>query len=151
MKKKIVSRILPGFLSGVSIGYFISIIFSMIFAKGYYSPCVPSFVDSLGNEITAVLLQTLLTGVLGVTFSVSQLIWELEHWSLFRQSATYLLITSIVMLPTAFILQWMEHSLIGFLSYASIFVFIFLFIWLIQYNIYKHQILQINERIQAKK
>lgn len=40
-------------------GYIITIIVSMIWAQGYYSACVPSLIEAMGNEINAVILQTI--------------------------------------------------------------------------------------------
>ena len=57
MKKKIFFRILSGFFIGLSIGYLITIILSLIWGKGYYSPCVPELIGITGSEIKAVLLQ----------------------------------------------------------------------------------------------
>ena len=59
MKRKILLRGMLGFPIGVAIGYFITIIISLIWAGGYYSPCVPDLISIMGNEIYAVLLQAL--------------------------------------------------------------------------------------------
>lgn len=108
---------LSGFPLGVAIGYFITIISSLIWAKGYYSPCLPELVVMMGNEINAVLLQALLCGILGSGVAAISVIWELENWGIVKQTGIYFLTISIIMLPIAYTLHWMEHSLKGVVIY----------------------------------
>ena len=110
MKKKIFYRALIGFPIGISIGNLIMILISLGWANGYYSPCVPDLITAMGNEINAVIIQTVLCGLLGSGFSVSSVIWEIEHWSIVKQTGLYFLIISVIMLPIAYFMYWMEHS-----------------------------------------
>ena len=55
MLKKIISRGLFGFPLGLSIGYTFTIITSLIWADGYYVPCMPELVEMVGSEIGAVM------------------------------------------------------------------------------------------------
>lgn len=148
MFKKICLRGLIGFPLGISIGYVITIITSLIWGQGYYSPCVPIFIEMVGSEIVAVIIQTLLTGILGLSFAVSSIVWEMEEWSITKQTAIYFLITAISMFPIAYLTGWMEHSLLGFVIYFGVFVIIFVIIWIIQYFIWKEKIRKINQQIR---
>lgn len=139
-----------GFPLGLAIGYFITIIISLILANGYYSPCVPELTDAVGSEINAVLLQTLLFGILGSGFAAASVIWEIDNWSLVKQTGIYFLIISIIMMPTAYVLYWMEHSLKGALSYFGIFFIIFAVIWIVQYFISKRIVKKLNETLYMK-
>jgi len=125
MKKKIIMRSLLGFPIGIAIGYLITILTSLVWAKGYYSPCVPELISVMGNEINAVILQTVLCGILGTGFAANSIIWEMDNWSLVKQTGIYFSIIAAVMLPTAYFAYWMEHSVIGFVIYFGIFIFIF--------------------------
>ncbi|MCM1047930.1 MAG: DUF3021 domain-containing protein [Clostridiales bacterium] len=147
MKKKIFLRSLSGFPLGVTIGYFITIIISLIWAGGYYSPCVPELVDVMGNEINAVILQAVLCGVLGMGFGGSSVIWEIEDWGIAKQTGIYFLIVALVMMPIAYVTFWMEHSMKGALSYFGIFAAIFVIVWIIQYTIFRHTIKKMNENL----
>jgi len=148
--KKVFQRGLLGFPLGVFIGYVITIVISLFFADGYYSPCVPTLVDEFGSEIGAVIFQTLLCGLMGVSFSAASLIWDKENWSILKQTAIYFLITSITILPIAYVTHWMEHSVSGFLVYVGIFTAVFVFIWGIQYCIWKQKIKAINKKIDER-
>lgn len=149
MKKKIMLRCALGFPIGITIGQMISIVISLIWAKGYYAPCVPELATAMGNEINAVILQTALCGLLGIGFSGSSIIWEIEHWNLVKQTGIYFLIVSAFMMPIAYFTYWMEHSLIGFLSYLGIFTLIFVIIWVIEVTIGRKNIRKMNENLQS--
>ncbi len=147
MKKKIFLRGAFGFPIGITIGYIITIITSAIWADGYYSPCVPELISTTGSEINAVILQALLSGLLGMGFAASSVIWEMENWSIVKQTGIYFGIVSVIMMPVAYFLYWMEHSVMGFLSYFGIFVFIFIIIWLIQFFTGRRIVKRLNENL----
>ena len=148
MKKKLLLRGALGFPIGIAIGYVITICISLVWAGGYYSPCVPELAEALGSEIGAVALQALLCGLLGVGFAASSVIWEMESWSLVRQTGVYFFIISLIMLPIAY---WMEHSVAGVLGYFGVFVLIFAVIWGIQFAIGKRNVKKMNEKISEEK
>lgn len=147
MKKKIILRGLLGFPIGISIGYLITIGISLVWAKGYYAPCVPELIDIMGKEIYAVILQAFLCGLLGVGFGGASIIWEMEDWSVVKQTGIYFIIISIIMMPITYLTYWMEHSLKGFLSYFGVFILIFMIIWLIQFLRGKQNVKKLNENL----
>lgn len=151
MKKKVFLRALLGFPLGISIGYIVTILISMVHANGYYSPCVPSLVDAMGSQINAVAFQAVLSGLLGAVFAASSVIWEIEDWSIAKQTGIYFALTALTIMPIAYFARWMEPTLKGFLSYFGIFVLIFVVIWLIQYLFWKNKINQMNQEILNKK
>lgn len=150
MKKKIILRVVSGSIIGIAIGYIISILISLIWAKGYYSPCVPELKAVMGNEINAVLFQTVLCALLGAGFSVASLIWQKESWSLVKQTGIYFVVISVIMLPVAYLTYWMEHSVAGFFSYFGIFAFIFVIVWLVQFAVAKQTVKKMNEKLNNK-
>lgn len=147
MKKKWIARAALGFPIGVTIGYFISILISLIWAEGYYAPCVPELIETAGNEIRAVLLQAVLSGVLGAGFAASSVIWEMESWGLAKQTGVYFIAISLIMLPIAYVTYWMEHSVQGFLSYFGIFVLIFVIIYVIELFVGKRIVKRMNDKL----
>lgn len=151
VKKKIVLRSILGIPVGIAFGYLITIFISLVSANGYYSPCVPELISVTGNEINAVVLQTFLCGLLGIGFAASSVIWEIENWSIVKQTGIYFIIISVIMLPIAYSLYWMEHSIIGFFGYWGIFILIFAFIWIIQFVIGKHNVRKMNENLHNVK
>lgn len=150
MKKKILRRSISGFSIGLSIGYVITIIISLIWANGYYSPCVPELTAIMGSEINAVLFQAFLCGILGMGFSLASLIWEIESWGIVKQTGIYFLVVSVIMMPIAYITYWMDHSVKGILSYFGVFAVIFAMIWIIQYIRAKHNVKKLNTILLKK-
>ena len=85
--------------------------------------------------------------MLGAVFGGISVIWEMESWSLVKQSLIYFLIASVAMLPIAYLAHWMEHSLKGFLMYFGIYLGIFVVTWMTQYIIWKIKIKKMNQKL----
>lgn len=150
MKRKIFLRSILGFPLGVAMGYLITIIISLVWADGYYSPCVPGLTVAMGSEINAVLLQALLCGILGMGFAAASVVWEMEDWGIIKQTGIYFLIGSVIMMPVAYVTYWMDHSPEGFLSYFGIFATIFAVVWVIQYTVGRRNVRKMNEALHKK-
>lgn len=146
-KKKIIKRFALGFPLGITIGYLITIAISLVWGGGYYSPCVPALVSTMRNEINAVLLQAFLSGLLGAGFAAASVIWELENWSVVKKTGIYFGIASVLMLPIAYFLYWMEHSVTGFFSYFGIFALIFILIWAMEFIIGRYTVGKLNAHL----
>ena len=148
MKRELFNRIFIGLLVGIVISYFITIGISLVIGDGTYYPCVPSLTERFGDEVTAVILQTMLSAILGAGFAGCSLIWEKDEWSLLKQTSIYFLIVSVLMMAVAYICEWMEHSVKGVLSYFAIFLAIFIVVWVVQYFIWKVRISKIKKGIE---
>ena len=147
MKKKIIKRGLFGIPPGITMGYFITILISLGGKTGYYTPCVPELIAIMGNEINAVILQTVFCGILGAGFAASSAVWEMDSWSIVKQTGIYFAIISVIMLPIAYFAYWMEHSVVGFLIYFGIFTLCFVIIWVIQFGIGRYNVRKMNEKL----
>lgn len=148
MKKELLFRLFIGFLGGVVLSYFITIAISLNIGDGNFYPCVPGLTERFGNEVTAVVIQTVLSAILGAGFAGCSLIWEKDEWSLLKQTGIYFLIASVLMMTVAYVCEWMEHSVKGVLSYFGIFLGIFIVVWLVRYMIWKVRISKIKEGLQ---
>lgn len=144
MKKKIIMRGLFGLPTGIAIGFVITLIISDCIGNGSFYPVTPELIDTMGNELNAVILQTVLCAIMGVGFAAASVIWELDSWSLAKQSGVYFMIISVVMLPIAYVTNWMKHTILGVLSYVAIFAAIFVVVWLSQYLLWKRKIKKMN-------
>ena len=151
MKKQILLRGMLGFPLGLAMGYLITIFISLTVSDGRYYPCVPELAAVMGNEINAVLLQAVLCGILGAGFGACSVIWQIESWGILKQTGIYFSIISVIMLPTAYVSYWMEHSLKGILSYFGIFVLIFLTFWIVQYAAARHNVRKMNETLYSRR
>ncbi len=151
MKKKVVFRGMQGFPIGIAIGYIITICISLGWANGDYVPCVPELITATGSEIKAVTLQAFLCGVLGSGFAASSAIWEMENWGILKQTGVYFSVISVIMLPIAYFSYWMEHSVMGFLSYFGIFALIFAVFWVFGWISGKRNVSKMNKKLQNAK
>ncbi len=150
MRKTILMRGLLGFPLGMALGEVIAVAGSLFWGHGDYVPCVPQFVEAMGNEIYAVALQTFLCGIIGAVFAMASVIWEIDKWSIAKQTGIYFVLTAAAMMPVAYITGWMEHSTIGVVTYFGIFVIIFVVVWMIQYSVIKCNIRKMNETLHKK-
>lgn len=146
MKKKIILRGIWGFPVGMAIGYAITILISLGWGEGYYYSCTPELVEAMGSEINAVLVQALLTGLIGLGSAAGSVVWETE-WGLVKQTGIYFCIESVLLMPTAYVLYWMEHSVGGFLSYFGIFMMIYVAIWMTEFAVNKALVKRMNENL----
>lgn len=150
MFKKVMQRAFLGFPMGVFIGYTITVLISLFLPDGSYSPVVPSLTQSMGSELNAVILQYLLSGVLGAGAAAGSVVWEIESWSTLKRTLVHLVITSVLMFPIAYLNHWMEPTIAGIASYVLIFVVIYTIIWLAQYFFWMRRVRQINQRLENK-
>ena len=143
-------RSLLGAPLGLALGYGISIVISLIMGRGIYYPAAPALEMSLGGELRAVVVQALTMMVYGMVWAGSSVIWEMDNWSILRQTVTHLVITSLVTLPIAYFLHWMDHTLGGVLLYFGIFFLIYFVIWWSQYSTMKKRVEQFNAKVKEK-
>ncbi len=143
-------RALLGFPIGVAIGHSISLLGSFVWGQGQFYPCVPAFEQTVGQPLTALALQTLLCGLLGSVFAACSLVWQVERWSLLRQTVWFFCPSALAMLVVAYLCFWMEHSLAGVLSYLAVYILIFAAIWGLQYLGWKRRIAAMDRRVRQR-
>ena len=151
MKKKLIGRGLLGFPLGIAIGFIITVFISACIGDGSFYPVTPQLVEAMGSELNAVVLQAVLCGLMGAGFALASVIWEMESWSLAKQSGIYFAIACVLMLPIAYVANWMRHDVAGILSYVGIFVAIFLLAWIVQSILWKGKVKRLNEKISKTK
>ena len=148
MKKKMIQRGLLGFPLGIAIGFVITVIISICIGDGFFHPVNPELVNKMGSELNAILIQTGLSGIMGTGFAMASVIWEIDSWSLAKQSGVYFAIACVIMFPISYFANWMPHSTGGILSYVGIFVAIFVITWLVQYFVWKRKVKRMNDRVR---
>lgn len=150
MKKKALLRGLLGVPLGMAMGYLITIVISLGWGQGQYVACMPELTALAGSEAGAVAIQAALCGVLGAAFAMCSVIWDMERWSLLKQSAIYFAITALAMLPVAWVCGWMDHSAGGVALYTGIFAGIFAVAWVTQYMLWRGKIRRLNRRVHEE-
>lgn len=151
MKKKLLGRGLKGFPLGVAIGFVITVIFSIFIGDGSFYPVTPELISTTGSELLAVIVQTVLCGAMGTGFAMASVIWEIDSWSLAKQSGIYFSIVCVITFPIAYVANWMDHSIKGILCYVGIFIAIFVFAWIARYFAWRSKIKKMNDSVEKSK
>ena len=55
------------------------------------------------------------------------------------------------MMPVSYLLNWMEHSIAGIVSFFLVFLVIFVVIWITMYLIWRRRIRALNRDVQNRK
>lgn len=147
LKKEAVKRAIMGFIYGVFIGQTILIIESLFMRDGNFYPVAASLVDLAGTKIAAVIIQYFLTGIIGTTFAATTVIFEMDSWSLLRQTILHFIITSIVMYVAGFLCGWFPHKLSSTLIWFGIFIVIYVIFWISFSSYYKNKVKKMNEAL----
>ena len=90
MKKQVILRGLFGAPIGLFITTAIAIGISYSVGNGNFYPVAPALAEHCGSELNAVFFQTVMSLLYGAVFGGASAIWEMERWSLLRQTVTHL-------------------------------------------------------------
>lgn len=138
--KKITLRGLFGIPIGIAIGATIALIINHIIAGNAPDPMY----TSLRYFTTSYFV----SAVIGVTFAVSSLIWDIERWSLLKQTVIHFLITSIILLICAILAKWIMIKMQEILAFLGIFVVIYIIIFISQYFFERKQVEKVNKELE---
>ena len=147
IKKAIIKRAILGFIYGVFIGQTILILESLMMRDGNFYPVATSLVNLAGTKIGAVIIQYFLTGLLGTTFAATTVIFEMDNWSLIRQTLLHFIITSIVMYIAGFLCGWFPHTVVSTLIWFGVFIVVYVIFWVCFSMYYKNKVKKINEAL----
>ena len=150
MKKKMLIRCAFGAPMGLAITMFITIMISAIIGDGKFYAVPPMLIEDWGGELNAVMIQSVCAMIFGAAWAVADLFWEMDNWTLLRQTITHLLLISLSALPISWFMHWMPRTLGGVLIYFGIFFGIYLVIWVAQYLSMKKRIRQMNEKCREE-
>ena len=106
MKKQIFLRSLLGAFVGCFIGVVIIVCISLAIGGGDMHVATPALLAQVGSEVGAFSLQMAAAMLIGAIWSGASVIWEVERWSLLRQTLTHFLLCSVVCLPIAWAMGW---------------------------------------------
>lgn len=149
MKKKILQYSLTGAPIGVLISLIITIAFSLCFGNGEYLPAPPELIAMCeGNETTAVIVQTVCSLIIGAIFGGAAVIWQIEKWSLLKQTLSHFAIITIPSFVLGYVVYWIPHRFRGAALYICDFFAAYAIVWLVNYFPMKAKIKKFNKRLQ---
>lgn len=142
--KKAILRGLLGIPVGVFISTTIGLIISLIYGK---LSVIPSVNETL-NPLSAYTIQYVVSVIIGFAFGSA--IFEVDRWSIAKQTTIHFLLTSIVFLPCAVLAGWVASDLLSIVIYFAIFIFIYVVIWISQYFTWKNKITKLNKELKNR-
>lgn len=149
MKKKILLRSLVGAPIGVTVSLIITIIFSLCLGQGEYFPAPHELIDWCGgNETTAVIVQMICSLFVGAVCGGSSVIWEIEKWSLLKQTLIHFAVIAFPFFGIGYVMNWMPHYLYGALGYVGGFIAVYIIMWLSIYFSVKSKIEKMNKQLR---
>lgn len=147
MYKEVLRRCAVGAVFGVTLSQLIAIIISLCIADGTFYAVVPRLTERMNSEVSAAIVQTVCSFLYGAVFGGMSMIWELDNWSILKQTVVHFSVVSVVTMPIAYVTEWMHHSILGAIIYFAIFGVSYLFIWLSQYIAIKKRIDEMNKKV----
>lgn len=148
MIRKILTRSAISAPVSIVVNQLITLIVSIIIGDGRYFPVTPGFAALFENELTPVVLQILLIGLIGAVFAGSSVIFDIDEWSFLKQGVVHLLITSAVFIPV-YMLCWRPVNFASVLAFAGTWLFVYGCTWFSRYLAWRHSIRRLNSRIQS--
>ena len=95
------------------------------------------FCENCGKNLTDV----------GTTFAATTVIFEMDNWSLIRQTLLHFIITSIVMYIAGFLCGWFPHTVVSTLIWFGVFIVVYVIFWVCFSLYYKNKVKKINEAL----
>lgn len=148
MKKKLLLRSLLGAPIGVTISMIITIIFSLSMGHGEYFPAPHELTDWCGNETTAVIVQLICSLFIGAVGGGSSVIWEIENWSLLKQTLVHFAVLAVPFFGVGYVMNWLPHYLVGAIGYVAAFILVYVIMWFSIYFSIKSKVKKMNKQLQ---
>ena len=138
--KRLLKYILIGFVSGAVVGNVI-----VILSVGWGNfPCSAAFIERIGSKAGALILQTLLSGLIGVAGIGGMLLYETDL-PLAAAPVIHFTMIEAVFIPTALFLEWIPPVLRDIAIMTALMLVPFIIIWLIMFLRYKRIVKELNE------
>ena len=144
--KKIVGLTLAGACIGITIGTSIELIFSSLYSSSY-SPGVPEFLNSFGNENVAALIERLIYAAYGIISSFAGLLYRNETRPIALNTAMHFGIVLICGIAAGSYLKWWGSSL-DMIGVIITIVLIYLLIWLFNWLVARVEVKKMNQKLQ---
>ena len=151
-EKRIILKSIIGFIMGIVVGLLITAIAFMFGENKEIVIVSPEFAQSIGNTALAFVIQSVLTGMLGVAGYGGSELYRIESWSLLRSTLTHFIIVISLFFVIAFTLKWIVISDIpAMLIMLGSYVAVYFIIWLVSYLKVNHQVRDINTGLEKMK
>ncbi len=150
--KRIFKKCIIGFIAGILFGLIITIVFSILTPGGRISFVNPEFTNEIGNMPVALLIQSVLTGLLGLVGYGGSEVYSVENWSITKATLIHFGAVIVVFFAIGFALHWMRvDDGLAILIMLGIYIFVYTVLWIIQYLRVKSQVRDLNSGLEKMK
>ena len=136
---------------GIAIAQIIALAVSIAAGTGEYYLVPPETAEYMGSELAAVTLQTCLCALLGFIWGMLSVIWQIETWSLLKQSLVFFVLGMTATLATEYFCGWIDLNWLSLLRFIGIFSAIFVVIWIALYKFICTKIRKMNDALKDKR
>lgn len=155
MWKKSVSRGVVSFALCVTVNILVLMIKTMSTVKmtgdaQAMPELVPEYAAFFDNPFMALMVQTLLCGLIGFAFGCCSVIMEIAKWSMVRQAVVHFLLTACVWVPVSIFCWGLGRYLISFISVFLSMVFTYTVVWTCQIIICRREVARINAQLMQR-
>lgn len=137
-KKEFIKRGLLGSTIGVFINQTI-LVFIILFSDKEYV-----------TDNNQVIFQYIISILVGIVFSAGSVIFEIEEWSLLRQTTTHFVLMSTVFFIAAYYAGWMPKDTLGISLFVVFFLLIYVIMWFLFKSYWDKKIKEVNEELRRK-
>ena len=108
---------------------------------------VPEYAAHFENPFMALMVQTLLCGLIGFAFGCCSVIMEIARWSMVRQAVVHFVLTACVWVPVSIFCWGLGKYWISLMCVFLGMLFTYAVTWTCQILICKREVARINERL----
>lgn len=146
--KKLIIRLIVGFVVGAGIGDLIAFLLSAL--SGGDGIVAAELVTKTGTA-GAIILQTFLSGVLGLVSIGGMLLYEIDKWSLAKATVVHFVSISACFVGSSLILHWFPLQFAYYAISVGAMTVGFFIIWLCMYLAWKKEVRKMNEELNEYK
>ncbi|CAH1852137.1 DUF3021 domain-containing protein [Convivina praedatoris] len=136
-----------GIITGTFIGFMSALFFSWLYGANNLYPSSPQFVEQFSNNLIAITVSAVIWALMGVVFSTAQMIFEVESWSITKQTVWHFITTYTGYTILAILAGWFPLNFWYLLQYTLIFVVVYIIIWLISMYVARRNVAKLNQEL----
>ena len=151
MMRRILNRFFFGMPFGITYGLLITLGYSYGRGNIIYHPAEARFAEHFSSNLNVLLVSIILWALIGSLFSVTTMLFEIETWSLARQTLTHFALTVSGFMILAYLAGWYPLDLISIASEIFVFIIIYFVIWGSSMLRAKRNVDAINRKINKRR
>lgn len=139
---KYFKEILKRGLAGMGIGVFINQSIFTILAL------IDGFEGTIEVKIMA--QQFLISAIAGFYFAAISIVFNIDNWSLLKQTVTHFILLSIVYFPVSFFAGWMPKPIASKIAFVVIYIISYVIMWIVFKAYWKKKAMEINKELELR-